>query len=193
MNRAPSPLTMLLSRHTRRRNFITLLGGALTWPMAVQAQQTVPVLAFVLLGTKSSSTAAPYKTAFKLGLEAVGFIEGQNVTVEFHFPGGHDEGLSALMSELVARRVAVIFGDTSPAIAAKTATSTIPIVFVTGTDPFSVGLVASFNHPGANTTGMTFLTDILDAKRLELPHELLPQSKVMPLYWTRITQPVRAN
>jgi putative ABC transport system substrate-binding protein len=162
----------------RRRDFITLLGGALTWPMAVRAQQPVPVVAFVFSGVKSS-TAAPYKTAFKLGLEAVGFIEGQSVTLEYHFPGAHDEGLSALMSELVARRVAVILGDTSPAIAAKTATSTIPIVFVTGTDPVSVGLVDSFNHPGGNATGMTFLTAALDAKRLELLHELIPQSKVI--------------
>jgi putative ABC transport system substrate-binding protein len=162
----------------KRRDFITLVGGAVTWPVSGRAQQTIPVVAFVFSGT-ASSTAAPYVTAFKLGLEAVGFIEGQNVAVEYHLPGGHDEGLPALMAELVQRRVAVIVGDTSPAIAAKTATSTIPIVFVTGTDPVSVGLVASFNHPGGNATGVTFLTATLDAKRLELLHELLPQAKVI--------------
>ena len=150
----------------KRRDFITLVGGAVTWPVAGRAQQTIPVVAFVFSGT-TSSTAAPYVTAFKLGLEAVGFIEGQNVAVEYHLPGGHDEGLPALIAELVQRRVAVIVGDTSPAIVAKTATSTIPIVFVTGTDPVSVGLVASFNHPGGNATGVTFLTATLDAKRLE--------------------------
>jgi putative ABC transport system substrate-binding protein len=162
----------------KRRDFITLLSGAVTWPLAVRAQQTVPVVAFVFSGTKSSG-AAPYVAAFKEGLQAVGFIDGQNVTVENHFPGGHDEGLPALMAELVQHRVAVVFGDTSPAIAAKTATSTIPIVFVTGTDPVSVGLVASFNHPGGNATGVTFLTATLDAKRIEVLHELLPKAKVI--------------
>jgi putative tryptophan/tyrosine transport system substrate-binding protein len=100
----------------KRRDFITLLGGVVTWPVTARAQQTIPVVAFVFSGI-ASSEAAPYATAFKLGLEAVGFIEGQNVAVEYHLPGGHDEGLPALMAELVQRRVAVIVGDTSPAIA----------------------------------------------------------------------------
>jgi putative tryptophan/tyrosine transport system substrate-binding protein len=160
----------------RRREFITLLGGAVTWPVTGRAQQTIPVVGFVFSGTAS---AAPYIMAFKLGLEAVGFIEGQNVAVEYHLPGGHDEGLPALMAELVKRQVAVIVGDTSPAIAAKTATSTIPIVFLTGTDPASLGLVTSFNHPGGNATGMTFLNSRLDAKRLALLHELLPRATVI--------------
>jgi putative ABC transport system substrate-binding protein len=106
----------------KRRDFITLIGGALTWPVAVRAQQTVPVVAFVFSGIKSSGSA-PYVTAFKEGLQAVGFIDG--VAVEYHFPGGRDEGLPALMADLAQRGVAVIFGDTSPAIAAKKATSTI--------------------------------------------------------------------
>ena len=147
----------------KRRDFMTLVGGAVTWPVAGRAQQAIPVVALVFSGT-TSRAAAPYVTAFKLGLEAVGFIDGQNVAVEYHLPGGRDEGLPALMAELVQRRVAVIVGDTSPAIAAKTATSTVPIVFVTGTDPVSVGLVASFNHPGGNATGVTFLTATLNAR-----------------------------
>ena len=164
----------------RRRKFIALLGGAATWPAIGRAQQTVPVVGFVFSGSVSSAAAlAPYLMEFKLGLEAVGFIEGQNVTVEYHWPSGHDEGLPALMAELVRRRVAVIVGDTSPAIAAKRATSTIPIVFMTGTDPVSLGLVTSFNHPGGNATGVTFLNSTLDAKRLGLLRELLPKATVI--------------
>jgi putative tryptophan/tyrosine transport system substrate-binding protein len=162
----------------KRRHFIALLGGAVTWPVTVRTQQTTPVVAFVFSGT-ASSTAAPYVTAFKLGLEEAGLVEGRNVAIEYHLPGGHDEGLPALMAELAQRRVAVIVGDTSPSIAARKATSTIPIVFVTGTDPVSVGLVDSFNRPGSNATGVTFLTATLDAKRLDLLHELLPKAKVI--------------
>jgi ABC transporter substrate binding protein len=126
---------------------------------------------------RSTPGALPPQAAFKLGLETVGFIEGQNVAIEYHLPGGHDDGLPTLMAELVQRRVAVIVEDTSPAMAAKTATSTIPIVFVTGTDPVNVGFVASFNHPGGNATGVTFLTATLDAKRLGLLRELLPKRR----------------
>ena len=162
----------------KRRHFIALLGGAVTWPVTVRAQQTIPVVAFVFSGV-ASSAAAPYVTAFNLGLQSVGFLEGQNVAIEYHLPGGHDEGLPVLVGELVQRRVAIVVGDTSPALAAKKATPTISIVFVTGTDPVSIGLVASFNHPGGNATGVTFLTAILDAKRIEVLHELLPKAKVI--------------
>jgi putative tryptophan/tyrosine transport system substrate-binding protein len=161
----------------RRRDFITMLGVAVTWSVTVRGQQTIPVVGFVFSG--SASRWAPYVTAFKQGLEEIGFIEGQNVSVEYHWPGGHDEGLPPLMAEFVQRRVAVIVGDTSPAIAAKKATSTIPIVFLTGTDPVSLGLVTSFNHPGGNATGATFLSATLNAKRLGLLHELLPHATVI--------------
>jgi putative ABC transport system substrate-binding protein len=164
----------------RRREFITLLGGAVTWPVTGRAQQTIPVVGFVVSGSLSGAAArAPYVMKFKLGLEGLGFIEGQNVAVEYHWLGGHDEGLPALMAELVQRQVDVIVADTSPAVAAKKATSTIPIVFMTGTDPVSLGLVTSFNHPGGNATGVTFLNSTLDAKRLGLLSELLPKATVI--------------
>jgi putative tryptophan/tyrosine transport system substrate-binding protein len=165
----------LKGRAMRRRDFITLIGGAVTWPVTGWGQ-TIPVVGFVVSGGQGG---ASYVTAFKLGLEAVGFVEGQNVVVEYHWLGGHDEGLPALVAELVQRRVAVIFGDTSPAMAAKKATSAIPIVFMTGTDPIGLGLVNSFSHPGGNATGITFLNSALDAKRLGLLHELLPQATVI--------------
>jgi putative tryptophan/tyrosine transport system substrate-binding protein len=122
----------------KRRSFITMLGAGVMWPVIGRAQQTVPVVGFVFSGT-ASSAAAPFVIAFKLGLEEAGYIEGQNVAVEYHFPGGNNEHLPALMAELIQRHAAVIVGDTSPAIAAKTASSTIPIVFLTGTDPVSLG------------------------------------------------------
>ncbi len=162
----------------KRRNFITLLGAAVTWPVTGRAQQTVPVVGFVFSGT-ASSAAAPFVMAFKLGLEEAGYIDGRNVAVEYHCPGGNNEHLPALMTELIQRNVAVIVGDTFPAIAAKKASSTIPIVFLTGTDPVSLGLVTSFNHPGGNATGVTFVNSGLDGKRLELLHELLPRAKVI--------------
>jgi putative tryptophan/tyrosine transport system substrate-binding protein len=178
----------------KRRDFITLVSTAVAWPVTVRGQQAIPIVGFVFSGAVSSAAErAPYVMEFKLGLEVVGFIDGQNVAVEYHWPSGRDEGLPALMAELVHRRVAVIVGDTSPAIAAKTATSTIPIVFMTGTDPVRLGLVTSFNHPGGNATGVTFLNSTLDAKRLGLLHELLPQAKVIaslldPNYPTNATQ-----
>jgi putative ABC transport system substrate-binding protein len=162
----------------KRRNFITLLGVAVTWPAIGRAQQTVPAVGFVFSGT-ASSAAAPFVMAFKLGLEEAGYIDGRNVAVEYHFPGGNNEHLPALMAELIQRNAAVIVGDTAPAIAAKKASSTIPIVFLTGTDPVRLGLVTSFNHPGGNATGVTFVNSGLDGKRLGLLHELLPRAKVI--------------
>ena len=162
----------------KRRNFITLLGAALSWPVTAWGEQTIPVVGFVFSGT-ASSAAAPFVAAFKLGLEEAGYIEGKNVAVEYHFPGGNDESLPGLMAELVQRHVAAIVGDTSAAIAAKKATSTIPIVFLTGADPVSLGLVTSFNHPGGNATGVSFVNSILDGKRLGLLHEMLPRAKVI--------------
>jgi putative tryptophan/tyrosine transport system substrate-binding protein len=160
----------------KRREFITLIGGAAAaWPLAARAQQPMPVIGFVWPG-QTSSEAAPYLTAFHHGLREVGFVEGQNVAIEYRWAGGQYERLPALMTELVHLHVAVIVGNAPSSVAAKTATSTIPIVFFTGVDPVRLGIVASFNRPGGNATGVSFLTTALEAKRLGLLRELLPQA-----------------
>ena len=156
----------------KRREFITLLGStAAAWPLAVRAQQHAPVIGFVYTGQTSSG----FVTAFRQGLLDAGFVEGQNVAVEYRSPGGENERLRAVVAELLDRQVAVIVGNTPPALAAKMATSTVPIVFFTGTDPVKLGLVASFNRPGGNATGVSFLASDLDAKRLGLLRDLVPR------------------
>jgi len=136
------------------------------------------VIGFVYTG-QTSSEASPFVAAFRQGLGDAGFIEGQNVAVEYRWPGGQYDRLPGLAAELVQRQVAVIVGNTPPAMAAKTATSAIPIVFFTGADPVKLGLVASFNRPGGNATGVSFWSAALEAKRLGLLHELLPQATVI--------------
>src|SRR5215467_5912190 len=164
----------------RRRRFITLIGGAAAaWPLVARAQQSaMPVIGFVYTGN-TSSEAATYVAAFRQGLKELGFVEAQNIAIEYRWPGGQYDQLPALMAELVRRPVAVIVGNTPPAIAAKAATSSIPIVFFTGTDPVKLGLVASFNLPGGNATGVSFLGSDLEAKRLGLLRELLPHARVI--------------
>jgi putative ABC transport system substrate-binding protein len=154
-----------------RRQFINLLGGAAAWPLAARAQQHAPVIGFVYTG----QTYSGFVTAFRQGLLDAGFVEGQNVAVEYRSPGGENERLRAVVAELLDRQVAVIVGNTPPALAAKMATSTVPIVFFTGTDPVKLGLVASFNRPGGNATGVSFLASDLDAKRLGLLRDLVPR------------------
>jgi putative tryptophan/tyrosine transport system substrate-binding protein len=163
----------------RRRKFITLLGStAAAWPLAARAQQTIPLIGFIYTD-QTSSEAAPFVAAFHQGLREAGFIEGQNVAVEYRWAGRQYDRLPAFATEMVHRRVAVIIGNSPPAMAAKTATSTIPIVFFSGTDPVKIGLVASFNRPGGNATGVSFWSAALEAKRLGLLHELLPQATVI--------------
>ena len=139
----------------RRREFITLLGGAVVWPFAVNAQQALPVVGF--LSSRSPEESAHLVEAFRGGLTDGGFIEGQNVSLEFRWAHGDYDRLPALAAELVNRRVNVIaaVGGDPPNRAAKQATATIPIVFATGTDPVQLGLVESFNRPGGNATGVT--------------------------------------
>lgn len=164
----------------RRREFIRLVGGtAVGWPLASRAQQlAMPVVGF--LNSTSSADAARFVTAFRLGLKQAGFVEGQNVTIEYHYAEGQYDRLPALAADLIRRRVAVIMAGGSPAArVAKSTTTTIPIVFTGSDDPVETGLVSSLNRPAGNVTGVyTFLT-ALNSKKLGLLHDMLPQVKIV--------------
>jgi putative ABC transport system substrate-binding protein len=166
----------------RRRDFITFVGAAATgWPLVTHAQQAVPLIGFMT--SRSSKDSEPHTAAFLAGLSETGYVPGQNARIEYRWADGHYERLPDLAAELVGLRPAVLVaaGGEPSALAAKSATATIPIIFVIGGDPVGTGLTASLNRPSTNATGVTFVTTELGGKRASLISELVPNAKTIAL------------
>ena len=174
----------------RRRDFITLLGGAAAWPLAARAQQrAVPVIG--LLSSRSAAVDTPLIAVIRQGLSETDLVEGQNIAIDYRWAEGQYDRLAALAADLVRRQVAVIvtIGGESPALAAKAATTTIPIVFLIGSDPVKSGLVTNLHHPGGNITGIDALLVQLEQKRLELLRELRPNATTIAVLVNPKNQP----
>jgi len=165
----------------RRRDFITLIGGvAMSWPLTGHAQQTtLPVVGF--LNSASADGYASMAAAFRQGLKDTGYVDGNNVTIEYRWAENQYDRLPALAADLVSRRVTVIFANSPSIAAAKAATTKIPITFLSGDDPVRLGFVASLNRPGGNATGVAILSGALAAKRLELLRELVPHARTIAI------------
>ena len=159
----------------RRREFIALVGSAVAWPLAARGQQPAKI---GFLSTRSSRETTGLSAAFQQGLQEMGFVQGANVDIDYRWADGRTDRLPALAEDLVAKRVSVIAtgGGPAAALAAKSATSTIPIVFSGGSDPVAAGLVASINRPGGNVTGILNIASDLIAKRLELLRQIVPSA-----------------
>jgi putative ABC transport system substrate-binding protein len=161
----------------RRREFLGFVGAATAWPLAVRAQQSLPLLAY--LSSTSRNGYEEFTDALHKGLAEAGFVEGQNLRVEYRFANGRYERLPALAAELTALRPAVLFANGPAALPAKAASSTIPVVFTTGFDPIALGLVSSLARPGGNITGVSIMNVELAPKRLELMREMIPSAKTV--------------
>jgi len=169
-----------MASHIGRRKFLATLGGAAAWPLAARAQQpAMPVIGF--LRDTSLADATHLVAAFRQGLKEAGFIEGQNVLIEYRSAEDQAHRLPALVDDLVRRQVALIVGNTPSSLAAKAATTTVPIVFVSGNDPVINGLVPNLNRPGGNTTGVSFLSSASVTKRLELLRQLAPKAAAIAM------------
>jgi putative tryptophan/tyrosine transport system substrate-binding protein len=165
----------------RRRDFMKFAAGsAITWPLVARAQQPMmPVIGF--LNNSSPGVVAPLDNAFRQGLKEVGFVVGENVRIEYRWAEDHSDRLHSLAADLVRHEVAVIFANQLSMQAAKAATATIPIIFVSADDPVAMGFVTSFNRPGGNVTGVYFLIAALEAKRAEIVHQLVPKATTIAL------------
>jgi putative tryptophan/tyrosine transport system substrate-binding protein len=179
----------------RRRDFFTLLGGAAAaWPLAARAQQPPPRPVVGYLNSTSPNTYTKYTESFRRGLRSTGYADGENISIVYRWAEGQNDRLPGLAADLVHNQVDVIVatGATAAAVAAKAATGTIPIVFVTGGDPVEFKLVDSFNKPGGNLTGISFLANALSSKQLELMHEIVPHAKSFGVL-VNPTNPTLAN
>jgi putative ABC transport system substrate-binding protein len=161
----------------KRRDFVRLLGGAAAWPLVARAQPAMPVVGYLSVRTLRSE--APLTAAFRQGLSAGGFVEGQNVSIEYRFADGRYEQVPAMAADLVRRQVSVIFAGGGTADAATASTTTIPIVFSSATDPVKSGLVTNLSRPGANVTGVSNLSNDVTLKRLQVMHDLVPSASVI--------------